>query len=91
MRCGLCAAARRPLYNGKSSGIIGGLDTFRFGFHDRHPQKPFGLYHDDLVLGTTRVGCLKLQSRRCHFDGTMFTPQLVAAWHVRRSRPARRL
>ncbi|HEV3191955.1 MAG TPA: hypothetical protein VGY54_15695, partial [Polyangiaceae bacterium] len=42
-----------PLYNGKSSDIIGGFDTFGFGFHDWHPQKPFDLYYDDLVLGTT--------------------------------------
>jgi hypothetical protein len=48
-----------PLYNGKGSDIVGGFDTFGFGFHDWHPQKPFDLYYDDLVLSTTRVGCLK--------------------------------
>jgi hypothetical protein len=48
-----------PLYNGKSSDIVGGFDTFGFGFHDWHPQKAFDLYYDDLVLSTTRVGCLK--------------------------------
>ena len=48
-----------PLYNGKSSDIVGGYDTFGFGFHDWHPQQPFDLYYDDLVLSTTRVGCLK--------------------------------
>ena len=47
------------IYDGKSSDIIGGFDTFVFGFHDWHPQKPFDLYYDDLVLSDQRVGCLK--------------------------------
>ena len=46
------------IYEGKSTGIVGGFDTFGFGFHDWHPSKPFDLFYDDLVLGTTRVGCL---------------------------------
>jgi hypothetical protein len=46
------------IYEGKSTDIVGGFDTFGFGFHDWHPSKPFDLYYDDLVLGTARVGCL---------------------------------
>jgi len=48
-----------PLYNGKSSGLIGSFTEFGFGFHDWHPNKPFDLYYDDIVLDTKRVGCLK--------------------------------
>ena len=47
-----------PLYDGKSSGLIGGFDTFGVGFHDWHPQKAFDIYYDDLILDTARVGCL---------------------------------
>jgi len=47
-----------PIYNGKSTDIVGGFDVFGFGFHDWHPDKPFDLYYDDLVLDTKRVGCL---------------------------------
>ena len=47
-----------PLYNGTSSGLIGSYDLFGFGFHDWHPNKPFDLYYDDIVLDTQRVGCL---------------------------------
>jgi hypothetical protein len=46
------------IYDGQSTGIIGGFDTFGFGFHDWHPNKPFDIYYDDLVLSATRVGCL---------------------------------
>jgi hypothetical protein len=46
------------IYEGRSTGIVGGFDTFGFGFHDWHPQKAFDLYYDDLVLDTARVGCL---------------------------------
>jgi hypothetical protein len=46
------------IYKGKSTDIVGGFDTFGFGFHDWHPGKPFDLYYDDLVLDTARVGCL---------------------------------
>jgi hypothetical protein len=47
-----------PLYNGKSSGLIGAFTEFGFGFHDWHPNKAFDLYYDDIVLDTKRVGCL---------------------------------
>jgi hypothetical protein len=47
-----------PLYNGTSSGLIGSYTLFGFGFHDWHPNKPFDLYYDDIVLDTKRVGCL---------------------------------
>jgi hypothetical protein len=47
-----------PLYNGKSSGLIGSFTEFGFGFHDWHPNKPFDLYYDDIVLDTKHVGCL---------------------------------
>jgi hypothetical protein len=46
------------IYQGRSADIVGGFDTFGFGFHDWHPSKPFDLYYDDLVLDTARVGCL---------------------------------
>ena len=47
-----------PLYDGKSSGLIGGYQLFGFGFHDWHPNQPFDLYYDDIVLDVKRVGCL---------------------------------
>jgi hypothetical protein len=47
------------LYDGSSTDIVGGFDTFGFGFHDWHPQKTFDIYYDDLVLDAKRVGCLK--------------------------------
>ncbi|HEY5090890.1 MAG TPA: hypothetical protein VIK30_13015, partial [Polyangia bacterium] len=47
------------LYNGTSSDIIGGFDSFGFGFHDWHPQSAFDLYYDDLVLDAKRVNCLQ--------------------------------
>ncbi len=47
-----------PLYNGKSSGLIGGFNLFGFGFHDWHPNKPFDIFYDDIVLDVRRVGCL---------------------------------
>lgn len=46
-----------PLYDGKSAGLIGGFDTFGFGFHDWHPKNTFDIYYDDLVLDAKRVGC----------------------------------
>ena len=46
------------LYNGTSTDLIGGFDSFGFGFHDWHPQSAFDLYYDDLVLDTKRVNCL---------------------------------
>ena len=51
-------AAGDPIYDGMSSGIIGGFDQFGLGFHDWGPKQPFDLYYDDLVLDTQRVGCL---------------------------------
>jgi hypothetical protein len=45
------------LWDGKSSELIGGFDTFGVGFHDWHPQRQFDIYYDDLVLDTQRVGC----------------------------------
>jgi len=49
-----------PLFNNMSSGLIGGFAQFGFGFYDWHPQgRPaFDLYYDDIVLSTSRVGCL---------------------------------
>jgi|GEM_PF-978546 len=46
------------LYNGTSSGLVGGFDVFGIGFHDWHPQKAFDLYYDDVVLDMKRPGCL---------------------------------
>jgi hypothetical protein len=46
------------IYEGRSTDIVGGFDTFGFGFHDWHPNEPFDLFYDDLVLDTARVGCL---------------------------------
>jgi hypothetical protein len=48
-----------PLYNGSSSGLIGGFKLFGFGFHDWHPKDAFDLYYDDIVLDTQRIGCMK--------------------------------
>lgn len=45
------------LWDGKSSELIGGFDTFGVGFHDWHPQRQFDIYYDDLVLDSKRVGC----------------------------------
>jgi hypothetical protein len=47
-----------PLYDGTSSGLIGGYTVFGFGFHDWHPSEAFDLYYDDIILDTKRVGCL---------------------------------
>jgi hypothetical protein len=45
------------LWDGKSSGLIGGFDSFGLGFHDWHPQRAFDIYYDDWVLDSKRVGC----------------------------------
>jgi hypothetical protein len=45
------------LWDGKSAGLIGGFDTFGFGFHDWHPQREFDIYYDDVVLDSKRVAC----------------------------------
>jgi hypothetical protein len=50
--------AGTPIFNGKSTGLIGGFTTYSFGFYDWHPNVDFDIYYDDLVLDTTRVGCL---------------------------------
>jgi hypothetical protein len=47
-----------PLYDGTSSGLIGGYTVFGFGFHDWHPNEAFDLYYDDIILDTRRVGCV---------------------------------
>ena len=47
-----------PIFNGKSSGLIGGFSDFGFGFYDWHPKNAFDLYYDDIVLDVKRVGCL---------------------------------
>jgi hypothetical protein len=47
-----------PLYNGTSTGLIGGFELFVFGFHDWHPAQAFDLYFDDIVLDVKRVNCL---------------------------------
>jgi len=54
---GTNAGSNGALYQGKSSGIIGGFDTFGVGFHDWHPAKAFDVYYDDVVLGVERIGC----------------------------------
>jgi hypothetical protein len=47
-----------PIFNGKSSGLVGGFKTFSFGFYDWHPRADFDLYYDDVVIDTKRVECL---------------------------------
>jgi hypothetical protein len=54
---GPAPSAGGALWDGKSSELIGGFDTFGFGFHDWHPQRQFDIYYDDLVLDSKRVGC----------------------------------
>ncbi len=50
--------AGAPIFNGKSTGLIGGFTTYSIGFYDWHPNVDFDIYYDDLVLDTARVGCL---------------------------------
>jgi hypothetical protein len=50
--------AGTPIFDGKSSGLIGGFTTYSFGFYDWHPNADFDVYFDDVVLDTKRVGCL---------------------------------
>ena len=48
-----------PVFDNKSSGLVGMFSEFGFGFYDWHPSGvPFDLYYDDIVLDTKRVGCL---------------------------------
>lgn len=51
-----------PLYNNANSDLIGAFTDFGVGYYDWHPQgRPaFDLYYDDIVLGTTRPGCLAM-------------------------------
>jgi hypothetical protein len=51
------AGSGGAIYNGQSSGIIGGFDTFGVGVHDWHPTKAFDLYYDDIVLDAKKIGC----------------------------------
>jgi hypothetical protein len=46
-----------PIFDGKSTGLVGGFSTYGFGFYDWHPHADFDLYYDDIVLDTKRVGC----------------------------------
>ena len=50
--------AGASIFDGKSTGLIGGFTTYSFGFYDWHPNADFDLYLDDIVLDTKRVGCL---------------------------------
>jgi hypothetical protein len=47
-----------PIFDGKSTGLVGGFSTYSFGFYDWHPNVDFDLTLDDIVLDTKRVGCL---------------------------------
>jgi len=47
-----------PIFNNKSSGLVGGFTDFGFGFYDWHPVNAFDIYYDDIVLDTKRVTCL---------------------------------
>jgi hypothetical protein len=47
-----------PIFDGKSTGLIGGFTTYSFGFYDWHPSADLDVYFDDIVLDTKRVGCL---------------------------------
>jgi hypothetical protein len=46
-----------PIFDGKSSGLVGGFVDFGFGIYDWHPVNAFDLYYDDIVLDTKRIGC----------------------------------
>ena len=47
-----------PIFDGKSSNLVGGFSDFGFGFYDWHPNNAFDLFYDDIVLDVKRVGCL---------------------------------
>jgi hypothetical protein len=47
-----------PIFNGKSSDLVGGFSDFGFGIYDWHPKNAFDLFYDDIVLDVKRVGCL---------------------------------
>jgi hypothetical protein len=50
--------AGTALFDGNSSGLVGGFTAYSVGFFDWHPNADFDLYFDDIVLDTKRVGCL---------------------------------
>jgi hypothetical protein len=50
--------AGSPIFDGKSSDLVGGFSDFGFGFYDWHPKNAFDLFYDDIVLDVDRVGCL---------------------------------
>ena len=52
------ATKQGSVLNGQSSGIIGGFSFYGFGIHNWGPSTVVDTYYDDLVLDTTRVGCL---------------------------------
>jgi hypothetical protein len=46
-------------FNGQTTGLVGGFADFGFGYYAWHPATyVFDVYYDDIVLSTTRVGCL---------------------------------
>jgi len=48
-----------PIFNNTSTGLVGGMTDFGFGVYDWHPGGfDFDFFYDDIVLATTRVGCL---------------------------------
>jgi hypothetical protein len=47
-----------PIFDGKSTGLVGGFTTYGFGYYDWHPHADFDIYFDDIVLDIKRVGCL---------------------------------
>jgi hypothetical protein len=47
------------VFNGQSTGLVGGFTDFGFGYYAWHPAADaFDIYYDDIVLDTKRVGCL---------------------------------
>lgn len=47
-----------PIFDGKSSDLVGAFSDFGFGIYDWHPKNAFDLFYDDIVLDVKRVGCL---------------------------------
>jgi hypothetical protein len=47
------------VFMGQATGLVGGFTDFGFGYYAWHPASyAFDIYYDDIVLDTTRVGCL---------------------------------
>jgi hypothetical protein len=47
------------VFMGQTTGLVGGFTDFGFGYYAWHPASyAFDIYYDDIVLNTTRVGCL---------------------------------